>query len=144
VEVWSNRWLHACWNQLWITSDLKFPSYLLQFLSKNGIYEFWNWFDDRTWYPLGRVIGGTVYPGLTLTAGTIWWLLNSLNIPLSVETVCVFTAPIFSANASWATYLLTKEAKGTGAGLMAAAILAMVICTMDFSTRLFFYHERLL
>jgi hypothetical protein len=35
-------------------------------------------------------------------------LLKSLNIPLSVETVCVFTAPIFSANASWATYLLTK------------------------------------
>uniref|UniRef100_A0A453FEP3 dolichyl-diphosphooligosaccharide--protein glycotransferase n=1 Tax=Aegilops tauschii subsp. strangulata TaxID=200361 RepID=A0A453FEP3_AEGTS len=50
----------------------------------------------------------------------------SLNIPLSVETVCVFTAPIFSANASWATYLLTKEAKGHGAGLMAATILAMV------------------
>ena len=23
---------------------------LFQFLSKNGIYEFWNWFDDRTWY----------------------------------------------------------------------------------------------
>lgn len=35
-------------------------------------------------------------------------LLNSLNIPLSVETVCVFTAPVFSVNASWATYLLTK------------------------------------
>ena len=35
-------------------------------------------------------------------------ILNSLNIPLSVETVCVFTAPIFSANAAWATYLLTK------------------------------------
>lgn len=35
-------------------------------------------------------------------------ILNSLNIPLSVETVCVFTAPIFSAFASWATYLLTK------------------------------------
>ncbi|KAE8705836.1 Dolichyl-diphosphooligosaccharide--protein glycosyltransferase subunit STT3A [Hibiscus syriacus] len=70
--------------------------------------------------------GGTVYPGLTLTAGTIWWLLNSLNIPLSVETVCVFTAPIFSAFASWATYLLTKEVKGTGAGLTAAALLAMV------------------
>ncbi|WVZ68859.1 hypothetical protein U9M48_017741, partial [Paspalum notatum var. saurae] len=106
--------------------DPYFNYRVTQFLSKNGVYEFWNWFDDRTWYPLGRVIGGTVYPGLTLTAGTIWWLLNSLNIPLSVETVCVFTAPIFSANASWATYLLTKEARGPGAGLMAAAILAMV------------------
>lgn len=98
----------------------------LQFLTKNGIYDFWNWFDDRTWYPLGRVIGGTVYPGLTLTAGTLWWILNSLNIPLSVETVCVFTAPTFSAFAAWATYLLTKEVKGVGAGLTAAALLAMV------------------
>ncbi|CAM0954522.1 unnamed protein product [Alopecurus aequalis] len=106
--------------------DPYFNYRVTQFLSKNGIYEFWNWFDDRTWYPLGRVIGGTVYPGLTLTAGSIWWFVNALNIPLSVETVCVFTAPIFSAFAAWATYLLTKEAKGTGAGLMAAAILGMV------------------
>ncbi|KAM1061945.1 hypothetical protein ACFX14_026240 [Malus domestica] len=97
-----------------------------QFLTKNGIYDFWNWFDDRTWYPLGRVIGGTVYPGLTLTAGSLWWFLNSLNIPLSVETICVFTAPIFSAFTSWATYLLTREVKGAGAGLTAAALIAMV------------------
>ncbi|PPS06561.1 hypothetical protein GOBAR_AA14108 [Gossypium barbadense] len=106
--------------------DPYFNYRVTQFLTKKGIYEFWNWFDDRTWYPLGRVIGGTVYPGLTLTAGTIWWLLNSLNIPLSVETVCVFTAPIFSAFASWATYLLTKEVKGAGAGLTSAVLLAMV------------------
>ncbi|KAA8534912.1 hypothetical protein F0562_029872 [Nyssa sinensis] len=106
--------------------DPYFNYRVTQYLTKNGIYDFWNWFDDRTWYPLGRVIGGTVYPGLTLTAGTLWWILNSLNIPLSVETVCVFTAPIFSAIAAWATYLLTKEVKGTGAGLTAAALLAMV------------------
>ncbi|KVH93889.1 Oligosaccharyl transferase, STT3 subunit [Cynara cardunculus var. scolymus] len=113
--------------------DPYFNYRVTQFLTKNGIYDFWNWFDDRTWYPLGRVIGGTVYPGLTLTAGTIWkcvsgddLVLQSLNIPLSVETVCVFTAPVFSAFAAWATYLLTKEVKGTGAGLTAAVLLAMV------------------
>ncbi|KAL8234847.1 hypothetical protein R6Q59_020947 [Mikania micrantha] len=106
--------------------DPYFNYRVTQFLTKNGIYDFWNWFDDRTWYPLGRVIGGTVYPGLTLTAGTIWKVLQSFNIPLSVETVCVFTAPVFSAFAAWATYLLTKEVKGTGAGLTAAVLLAMV------------------
>ncbi|KAL5572592.1 hypothetical protein UlMin_022189 [Ulmus minor] len=106
--------------------DPYFNYRVTQFLTKNGIYDFWNWFDDRTWYPLGRVIGGTVYPGLTLTAGTIWRLVNSLNIPLSVETVCVFTAPIFSAFASWAAYLLTKEVKGVGAGLTSAVLLALV------------------
>ena len=29
---------------------------------QEGFYNLWNWFDDKTWYPLGRVIGGTVYP----------------------------------------------------------------------------------
>lgn len=33
-----------------------------QFLTKEGFYSMWNWFDDRTWYPLGRTIGGTLYP----------------------------------------------------------------------------------
>ena len=26
----------------------------------HNFYEFLNWFDDRAWYPLGRIVGGTV------------------------------------------------------------------------------------
>ena len=29
---------------------------------QEGFSNLWNWFDEHTWYPLGRVIGGTVYP----------------------------------------------------------------------------------
>ena len=29
-------------------------------LVNTNFYEFLNWFDDRSWYPLGRVVGGTV------------------------------------------------------------------------------------
>lgn len=29
-------------------------------LSENGFYDFLNWFDERAWYPLGRIVGGTV------------------------------------------------------------------------------------
>ena len=42
--------------------DPYFNYRVTQFLTKHGFYELWNWFDDLTWYPLGRVIGGTVYP----------------------------------------------------------------------------------
>ena len=38
------------------------------FLTKEGFYNLWNWFDDRTWYPLGRVVGGTVYPVSPITS----------------------------------------------------------------------------
>lgn len=34
-----------------------------KFLAEEGYYKFHNWFDDRAWYPLGRIIGGTIYPG---------------------------------------------------------------------------------
>lgn len=29
-----------------------------QYLAEEGFYKFHNWFDDRAWYPLGRIIGG--------------------------------------------------------------------------------------
>ncbi|XP_031250654.1 dolichyl-diphosphooligosaccharide--protein glycosyltransferase subunit STT3A-like [Pistacia vera] len=29
--------------------DPYFNYRVTQFLTKNGIYDFWNWFDDRTW-----------------------------------------------------------------------------------------------
>jgi hypothetical protein len=32
------------------------------YLSKEGFYNTWNFFDSFTWYPLGRVVGGTMYP----------------------------------------------------------------------------------
>jgi dolichyl-diphosphooligosaccharide--protein glycosyltransferase len=87
----------------------------------------WDWFDSATWYPLGRVVGGTVYPGLILTAGLMHDFLHLLNIPVHVQEVCVFTAPLFSAFCALATYGLVREcSKGEGAGLAAAAFVAIV------------------
>lgn len=37
------------------------------YLAEEGFYNFHNWFDDRAWYPLGRIIGGTIYPGLIIS-----------------------------------------------------------------------------
>jgi hypothetical protein len=34
-----------------------------RFLTEKGFYETWDFFDSFTWYPLGRVVGGTMYPG---------------------------------------------------------------------------------
>jgi len=42
--------------------DPYFNYRVTRFLSKEGFYNTWNFFDSFTWYPLGRVIGGTMYP----------------------------------------------------------------------------------
>jgi len=92
----------------------------------NGFYNFLNWFDERAWYPLGRIVGGTVYPGLMVTSGAIHWILTSLNITIHIREICVFLAPFFSGLTAIATYFLTKELWSQGAGLFAAAFIAIV------------------
>jgi hypothetical protein len=67
--------------------------------------EFWNWFDPTAWYPLGRVVGGTIYPGLMATSGVIYSVLHALNLPVDIRNICVLLAPGFSALTAWATYM---------------------------------------
>ncbi|KOX77010.1 Dolichyl-diphosphooligosaccharide--protein glycosyltransferase subunit STT3B [Melipona quadrifasciata] len=96
------------------------------YMVQHGFYNFLNWFDERAWYPLGRIVGGTVYPGLMITSGSIHYILHSLNIPVHIRDICVFLAPIFSGLTAISTYLLTKEIWSAGAGLFAACFIAIV------------------
>lgn len=93
---------------------------------QHGFYDFLNWFDERAWYPLGRIVGGTVYPGLMITSGGIHWLLHLLHIPVHIRDICVFLAPVFSGMTAISTYFLTKELWSPGAGLFAASFIAIV------------------
>ncbi|KAI8869320.1 STT3 subunit of Oligosaccharyl transferase [Ramicandelaber brevisporus] len=96
-----------------------------QYIAKHGVSKFWNWFDERSWYPLGRAVGGTVYPGLMVTAAAIRNVLLAVNIPVDIRNVCVFFAPMFSALTALSTYLITKEFKDSTAGLLAAAFMGL-------------------
>ncbi|CAD6231946.1 GSCOCG00001667001-RA-CDS [Cotesia congregata] len=96
------------------------------YMVQHGFYNFLNWFDERAWYPLGRIVGGTVYPGLMITSGSIHYILHSLNIPVHIRDICVFLAPVFSGLTAISTYFLTKELWSAGAGLFAACFIAIV------------------
>jgi dolichyl-diphosphooligosaccharide--protein glycosyltransferase len=97
-----------------------------KYLVQNGFYSFWDWFDDRTWHPLGRVTGGTLYPGLMVTSGVIYHILRFLTIPVDIRNICVLLAPGFSGLTALAMYLLTSEmSPSPSAGLLAAAFMGI-------------------
>ncbi|WFC98303.1 dolichyl-diphosphooligosaccharide--protein glycotransferase [Malassezia yamatoensis] len=89
-------------------------------LTKDGYYRFWNWFDPTAWYPLGRAAGGTVFPGLMITSGTLYNILHFFNIPVNIRDICVMLAPLFSGFTVLAAYAFTKILKDESAGLLAA------------------------
>lgn len=95
------------------------------YLTQKGFYEFWNWFDYETWYPLGRIIGGTLYPGLMVTAALMYWTLRFFSFAVHIREVCVLTAPFFASNTTVVAYFFGKEIWDSGTGLVAAALIAI-------------------
>lgn len=98
-----------------------------QYLTQNGIYEFLNWFDPESWYPLGRTTGSTTYPGLMFTSAALHWVANTLLFPIDIRNICVFLAPVFAGLTCITCYFFSKEVTGrSDTGLLSALLIAVV------------------
>jgi dolichyl-diphosphooligosaccharide--protein glycosyltransferase len=106
-----------------------------QYLADNGAEKFFKWYDHESWYPLGRPVGTTIYPGMQFTAVYIWKILNmpvwaekfGLDIAMSLNDVCVFIPVWFGALATVVTGALTREVYGSWrAGAMGALVMSIV------------------
>ena len=81
-----------------------------QYLVDHGWRKFFTWYDHESWYPLGRPVGTTIYPGMQFTAAGIFRALNALGFEVSLNDVCVFIPAGFSVIATLFTALIAKEA----------------------------------
>ena len=100
-----------------------------QYLADNGWAKFSRWFDYMSWYPLGRPVGTTIYPGMQVTAVTIWRFLGAMgeSFRMSLNDVCVFFPAWFGAVATALTGLLTAECSGDkNAAVVASLVMSIV------------------
>ena len=98
-----------------------------KYMVDKGVYEFWNWYDSESWYPLGRVVGGTVFPGIMFTSHFLKLIGDFLAFPVDIRNICVFMAPVFSIFQCISAYLFTVECTNRqDAGLYSALFLAVV------------------
>jgi len=77
-------------------------------------------YDDRSWYPLGRPVGTTIFPGLQFTAAGLYHgsrFLGGLGFPVfplwmarvTLNDVCVYVPAIFGVLTTIATSALATE-----------------------------------
>jgi dolichyl-diphosphooligosaccharide--protein glycosyltransferase len=99
-----------------------------EYLHQHGLKEFFQWFDHRSWYPLGRPVGTTIYPGMQMTGVAIWHVLNEyLGITMSLNDICCFIPVWFGVSATWFLGLLTAECSGSSnAGVVGALIMSVI------------------
>mmetsp|Transcript_41640 Transcript_41640/g.50670 ORF Transcript_41640/g.50670 Transcript_41640/m.50670 type:complete len:1014 (-) Transcript_41640:84-3125(-) len=76
-----------------------------EYLYENGWHSFRHWFDTKVWYPLGRPVGTTIYPGMQVTACLVKWMLKGV----SLNSVCCLIPAWFGSLATLFTGLLGYE-----------------------------------
>lgn len=86
-----------------------------QYLFDNGWKRFVNWFDYMAWYPLGRPVGTTIYPGMQVTA--VWLTKVWLPIWFGVKQ---FFGQLFGFGGDISVRAVTKNALDVSKSLSAS------------------------
>ena len=102
--------------------NLRFTNHIIE----HGVAETYDWYDTKTWYPLGRQVAGTTYPGLMLFTARAYQIIQLLGTGVSLETVCVFVPPALAVVTTALVYHLTAQITNARAGLVAACLVAVV------------------
>jgi len=78
-----------------------------EYLYEHGWGKFVTWFDYMSWYPLGRPVGTTIYPGMQVTA--VWIKRYIMGDTMSLNDVCVYIPAWFGVIATFLTGLIAYE-----------------------------------
>lgn len=93
--------MHAC------TLHYSFQNHQYQYLYWNGWRRFFQWFDFTVWYPLGRPVGTTIYPGMQFTAVFIKDYI--VGDAMSLNDVCCYIPAWFGVIATVVTGAIAWE-----------------------------------
>ncbi len=98
-----------------------------QYLADHGLDRFFKWYDYMSWYPLGRPVGTTIYPGMQMSSVFIWNALSYFNRPMSLNDVCCFVPAWFGISATVFLGLLTGECTQSYVSGAAAALIMAIL-----------------
>jgi len=79
-----------------------------QYLYENGAKKFFTWFDHKVWYPLGRPVGSTIYPGMQFTA--VYLKRYVFGDSMSLNDVCCYIPAWFGVIATFLVGCIAYEA----------------------------------
>src|SRR3989338_10413215 len=98
-----------------------------EYIAAHGYTDFVKWHDEASWWPIGRPVGTTTYPGMMVTSATIWHIFEHFNLGISLNDVCVFIPAVFSIFSCLAVYGITWEVSlSANASVIATGIMAVL------------------
>jgi len=93
-----------------------------QFIVENGLEEYWDWHDYRSWYPEGRRIAMTSQSMLHITAAVLYPVFGGNS---SLYDFTIIFPVVFGSLTTIAVFALVRVIGGTTAGLFASLFFAV-------------------
>lgn len=112
-----------------------------EYVVENGFRSWWTWHDTLSWYPLGRNVANSAYPGVPFTAALLYMIVKPLWSSVTVYDVCLYFPLFMTSLTCISSYYLGKELNGKAAGLFAAMLMAINPAFIARSTAGFFDTE---
>jgi dolichyl-diphosphooligosaccharide--protein glycosyltransferase len=94
---------------------------------KDGYFGWLTWTtgEANRWYPIEKSIAATAYPGLQLTAATLYSVIYALGVPITLYDFCIIFPAIFGTLACLVLFFFAKDVGGKTVGLFSAFFLAL-------------------
>jgi len=95
-----------------------------QFIVENGLEEYWDWHDTRSWYPDGRRIAMTSQSMLHITAAVLYPVFGGNS---SLYDFTIIFPVVFGSLTTIVVFALVRVIGGTTAGLFASLFFAVSV-----------------
>ena len=96
-----------------------------QYVVENGFASWWTWHDTMSWYPMGRNVANSAYPGIPFAAAILYLVQKTIGLGISLYNVCLFFPILMAVLTIITIYYLGKELSGKPTGIFAALFLAI-------------------
>jgi dolichyl-diphosphooligosaccharide--protein glycosyltransferase len=105
--------------------DPLFQYRVTEYIVKNGYSAWFTWHDTMSWWPVGRDVAHSSYPGVPFSAAFIYHLIHAFGYKVSVYNVCLYFPVLMGVVTCIVAYFLGRDLGGSSVGLFTAFFLAI-------------------
>ena len=96
-----------------------------EYIAKNGYGAYFTWHDTLSWYPQGRDIALSSYPGNPFSAVFLYQLLNAVQIKVTLFNVAMYFPVFMAIVVCVVAYFFGKDFGGKAVGIFTALFTAI-------------------
>jgi len=97
---------------------------MTEYVVKNGFTYWFSWYDHMTWYPWGRDVPTTNYPGVAFSAAIVYLFMKSIGIEIGLYQFCVIFPVVMGAATCVTLYFLGRDVWSRSVALLSSLFLA--------------------